>query len=459
MLQFSSTLMRIPRIAVVLIILPLHAWAGNDAAWKTAEEPSQLAASDDVDLRGQLTYIFQHKPPFEAAYTLPGYNSLSPDKELSHSASATAYLGRRLWQGAELYLNGEMVLGAPFSGLTGLASVPNGELQKASGPNPLFYAPRVFLRQTWALGGEQEKIDAGINQLSNVTTTRRIVLSAGKMSVVDIFDVTTGAHDARNDFMNWVNVAAGAFDYAADVRGYSWGPAIELYLDNWAFRGGRFAVPRESNGLQLNYSLMNFHGDQIEIVRNHDLAGLDGKLRLLIFRNREYMGRFDDAMAFAATHGGGAPDVAKVRGPASKHGHIASVEQQLNKDVRFFSRWSWNDGQSEMFSYTEAERSTQMGVSVLGTAWERGNDTVGIAYTQNGLSKQHQDYLAAGGVGFLIGDGRLDYRPERLFESYYRIMLANAAWLTFDVQRIANPAYNADRGCVYFYGLRTHVEF
>ena len=421
--------------------------------------PEIQEASEDFAAKGQLTYVYQRKPAFQSAASLPGYNTLSPDREQSHSLTATAYLGFRPWTGGELYVNGEMALGVPLSGLQGLAAVPNGELQKASGPSPIYYLSRLFLRQTWAMGGEQKFVESGINQLAGTLDSRRVVLTAGRMSIVDIFDVTTFAHDTRNDFLNWTNIAGGAFDYAADVRGYTWGAALELYYDEWVVRGGRFAVPQESNGLQLNFNLANYHGDEVELEHNHEIGGLTGKLRLLAFRNREWMGRFDDALAYAAANGGGAPSVDNVRRANSKHGFILSFEQQLTGDIRFFSRRSWNDGQTEMYSYTEVERSTQAGIAIRGERWGRDRDTFGLAYVENGLSKQHQDYLAAGGSGFLIGDGYLNYRQERVFESYYSLALAKVAWLSFDVQRIANPAYNADRGPVNIYGVRTHLEF
>lgn len=437
--------------------LPMDVALASPPARQTTEE---TVPQQDFDLKGQITYIYQKKPAFNAAYTLPGFNSLSTEREQSHSLTTTAYLGFRPWSGAEVYANEEMVLGVPLSGLAGLASVPNSELQKASGPHPLFYTPRIFLRQTWNLGsGEAEQVESGINQLAGSLDKQRLVLSAGKLSIVDIFDNNAFAHDGRKDFFNWVAVAHGAFDYAADVRGYTWGAALEYYRDEWVFRGGRFAVPRQSNGLQLNYSLMNFYGDQVEIEHAHELAGQPGKLRFLAFRNRELMGRFDDALAHAAANGGGAPDVGNVRRPNIKHGYGVNLEQNLTGTLGVFARTSWNDGGSEMFSYTEVERSAQVGLSLKGAQWGREQDTLGLALVQNGLSKSHQDYLAAGGTGFLIGDGKINYRPERLFEGYFSVALASKSWLTVDYQHFNNPAYNADRGPVSVWGVRLHTEF
>lgn len=424
---------------------------------ETVKSPSE-ARQQDFDLKGQLTYIGQLKPNFRAAYTLPGFSSLSSSKEESHSVTATAYLGVRLWPGAEAYINEEMVIGVPFSNLAGLAAVPNTELQKASGPAPIFYMPRAFVRQTWGLGGETQQAESGINQLAGALQSRRLVLSAGKLSVMDIFDGNAYAHDGRKDFFNWVNVAGGAFDYAADVRGYSIGAAIEYYRDEWVFRAGRFMVPRQSNGLQLNYSVMKFHGDQVEMEHAHELAGMPGKARLLFFGNRELAGRFDDALAWAAQRGG-TPDVANVRRPDTKRGFVLNLEQSLARDLGVFTRLSRNDGKTEMFSYTEVERSVQLGASLRGDRWGRHGDTLGAAWTVNGLSMAHRAYLTAGGTGFLIGDGKLAYRPETLSEIYYSVPLGKTQWLTADWSHIANPAYNADRGPVNVFGVRIHAEF
>lgn len=409
-------------------------------------------------LKGQATYIAQRKPAFSAAYTLPGFISLSPQNEASHTVTATGYAGVRLWKGAEFYANGEMVMGVPFSNLQGLAAVPNSEIQKASGPNPLFYMPRSFLRQTWSLGGQLEQVSSGLNQLAGSVQSRRLVLSVGKLSAMDIFDGNAYAHDGRRDFLNWVNVAGGAYDYAADVRGYSIGAALEGYYDAWTFRVGRFMEPRVSNGLQLNFSIANFHGDQIEVEHSHDLGGLSGKIRALAFRNVALMGRFDDALVYAA-QSGGRPDVGNVRRTNTKHGYVFGMEEEIGKDVGLFGRLSWNNGATEMFSYTEVERSASVGTSVSGKLWSRDGDTVGAVYTVNALSKVHQDYLAAGGTGFLIGDGQLNYRAEKLVELYYSVRVSKETWITADWQHIANPAYNADRGQVDIFGVRVHAEF
>ncbi|HET7824057.1 MAG TPA: carbohydrate porin, partial [Anaeromyxobacter sp.] len=281
---------------------------------------------------------------------------------------------------------------------------------------------------------------------------------AGNFSVADVFDGNAYAHDPRTQFLNWSLMAYGASDYAADVRGYTWGVALELYLDEWAFRVGRFAQPKVSNGLDLDPDLLAHHGDSLEIEHAHELLGRRGKVRVAGFRNFARMGSFSDALARAAAVGG-APDVADVRRDRAKYGFGAGLEQELAGDVGVFARYSWNDGRTETYAFTEIERSIMGGVSVKGTRWRRERDTVGVALVQNALSSAHRRYVEAGGAGLFVGDGALRYRPERILEAYYSFQASPGLWFSLDAQRIENPAYNADRGPVSILGCRFHVEY
>jgi high affinity Mn2+ porin len=415
-----------------------------------------VVADESWNAHFQATYIRQVKPPFSAPYT--GAFSLRPGRETSYSLSATAALGWRPWQGGELYVDPELVQGIPLSDLHGLGGMTNGEQQKTSGPNPTLYRARLFLRQTWNLGGEKEAVESGMNQLAGTVDKRRIVVTAGNFAVTDLFDNSAFAHDARSQFMNWALLAHGAYDFAADARGYSWGAAAEYFYDDWAFRGGRFMQPAESNGLTLDKRVLTHYGDQVEVEHAHTLRGQPGKLRLLAFRNKAKMGRFRDALADAANNGG-VPDVALVRKERIKTGYGISAEQNLTPDIGIFARASRNDGQSETFSFTEIERSIAAGAVVKGSRWDRANDALGVALVRNGLSKAHRDYLAAGGHGAFIGDGRLKYRPENILEAYYSANVANNVWITLDVQHIVHPAYNADRGPVTVGSIRLHAQY
>ena len=424
-----------------------------------------LCAAQDAEIeeatqaKFQTTYVWQRKPAFPAAYS--GTNSLSPDKERrSYTLSATAFLGTRIWQGGELYFNPEMIMSRSLSNLTGLGGLTNGENQKGGGADPTFYLARLFVRHTWGFGGDTDKIESAPNQLAGNKDKHRLVLTAGKLSLSDIFDNNSFAHDPRTQFLNWSLLTHGAFDFAADQRGYSIGAALEYYHDDWAFRAGRFEQPKESNGLPLDSQIMAHYGDQAEIEHAHEIAGQPGKLRLLAFRNRAKMGGFQDALDFWNAHGRlGVPDVGNVRKDQSKVGYGVNLEQNITPDIGLFARASRNDGGEETYAFAEIEQSFSSGILVKGSSWSRPDDTVGIAYAQNGLSSVHRQYLANGGLGFFIGDGNINYQPEKIFEGYYSLSVAKNAWFSFDYQHVDNPAYNADRGPVRIIGARLHLEY
>lgn len=417
-------------------------------------EPEKIIEAETWNAKFQATYIWQRKASFTAPYS--GDNSLSTEQEKSYSLTATAFLGARLWTGAEFYFNPEMIQAVPFSGLHGLGGLTNSEQQKTSGPTPTFYRARLYLKQTFGFGGGQDAVESAPNQLAGMVDRRRLVVTLGNLSIIDMFDNNSYAHDARTQFTNWALLTHGAFDYAADARGYTIGGAVEYYYDDWAFRIGRFMGPKQSNGQPLNMRLARLYGDQIEIERGYALGSQSGKVRLMAFRNQEVMGNFSDAIAAA---GGGTPSVADVRKAQAKVGYGISLEHALRPDVGLFARASWNDGKTETYSFTEIERSASAGVSVKGDSWGRSKDTFGFAVVQNGLSKAHRDYLALGGLGAFIGDGQLNYKPEKIMEMYYSLNLYKGTSLMLGYQRIANPAYNADRGPVNVATTRLHAEF
>jgi high affinity Mn2+ porin len=431
----------------------------------TAAPAKDTAALQDADAKFQSTYVWQRHPAFAAAYSGP--NSLSPEREpRSYTLTATAFLGLRVWRGGELYFNPELTSSQSLSNLHGLGGLSNGENQKGGGPDPIVYRARLFLRQTWGLEGGSEPIESAPNQLAGLVDKNRIVLTAGNFALTDIFENNTYSHDPRTQFLNWTLMTNGAFDYAADARGYTWGAALEYYRDDWAFRFGRFMQPKESNGLPLDTRIFKYYGDQIEIERGHEIGGRAGKLRLLLFHNRANMGGFQDAIDYWIANGRiGVPSVANVRKDSSKFGYGINFEQALTDDVGMFLRASRNDGQTETYAFTEVERSISGGVSVKGTVWTRPIDTVGLGFVRNGLYSAHRSYLSYGGLGAFIGDGPPPagmsylYAAEQVFEAYYSANLAKGLWIGLDYQHVQNPAYNADRGPVKFAGARLHVEF
>lgn len=413
--------------------------------------------SEDWNAKFQSTYVWQGQRSFSAAYSGP--HSLTPDKESSYSFTATAAFGFRPWAGGELYFDPEAAQGVPLSNLSGLGGLTNGEMGRSSGPNIKAYRARLFLRQTWGMGGEQEAVASDMNQLAGMVDKRRWVLTAGNLSVLDVFDSNAYSHDPRTQFLNWSVMAHGSYDYAADARGYSWGLALEWYHDDWVVRAGRFIQPKESNGQPLDTRALQHYGDQIEIERAHTVGGQAGALRVLAFRNRAKMARYQDALD-QALGTGSAPDINDVRtGNQVKYGFGLSLEQSLSPDIGLFARANWADGKTETYAFTEIDRSVSGGAVVKGAPWRRAQDSLGVALARNGISRVHRHYLADGGLGFFIGDGRLNYRPEMIAEAYYQVGLTKATSVTFDWQHIRNPAYNADRGPVNVATVRLHAEF
>ncbi|HET7832630.1 MAG TPA: carbohydrate porin [Gallionella sp.] len=454
----------------------LAAWLGACGnVWATATDerldipehdprPQVAPAIENSNAKFQSTYVWQRHPAFPARYSGP--NSLDAAREpRSYTLTATAFLGMRTWQGGELYFNPEMIVSQSLSNLHGLGGLTNGENQKGGVPNPVFYRARLFVRHTWGLGGGTEPLDDAPNQLAGTVDRNRVVLTAGNIALLDVFDNNSYSHDPRTQFLNWTMMTHGAFDYAADVRGYTWGAALEYYRNDWSFRAGRFAQPIESNGQPLDSRIFRHYGDQIEVEHGHEFAGQPGKFRLLVFRNHARMGSFQDALALWQAGGGaGVPAVADVRRENTKAGAGASLEQALSNNVGLFLRASWNDGQTETYAFTEVERSLSGGVSIKGAKWERANDVVGLGLVQNGLSGAHREYLARGGLGAFIGDGvppagiSYRYAPEQILEAYYSANIAKDLWLSLDYQYIRHPAYNADRGPVPIVGIRLHWE-
>jgi high affinity Mn2+ porin len=405
----------------------------------------------------QATYVWQHKPAMAAAYTDPTANSLGPEAETGYTLSATLHLGARPWRTTEVWVDPEVIQSQNLSALHGLGGPSNGEAQKGGGATPALYLARAFIRQTIPLGGEATTVAPGADPFGLALTRRRLVLTAGVLSILDVFDGNPVAHDARTQFLNWALLTHGAWDYAADARGYTWGLALAYEHDGWSVRAGRFLTPKESNGLALDFDVFTHYGDQLEIERRHELRGRPGRVRLLGFHNREKMAAFADAIAAAETSGS-APSLAGVRRTQSKLGAGLAVEQALGRGATAFLRGSLNDGRTETYSFTEIDRSVVAGASLQGELWLRPLDTLGAAWVMNGLSAGHRDFLARGGHGFFLGDGQLDYGPEHLVEIYYAVLTFHHLWLTGDFQHVRHPAYNRDRGPANFLGVRMHVD-
>ena len=404
----------------------------------------------------QSTWVWQKHPSFNAPYS--GISSLSSDGEVSHTLTGTAFLGARPWKGTEIFIDPEVAQGVPFSGLRGFGGITNGEAQKAGSTDAVTYWGRAFLRQTVGFGGGTVEQEAGFNQFAGSVDKRRLVLTGGVYAITDIFDQNSFSHDPKTQFLNWAMMDYAAWDTPADARGYTRGIAIEYYHDDWAFRAGRNLLPVESNGLQLNGDFSGSYSDNFEIEKAHEIFGQPGKLRALYFRNQANFGNFNDAIAYA-NQNGGTPDLANVRKQQSKYGFGLNLEQNITEDIGVFARYSWNNGQTEAYSFTEVNNSALIGVSVKGNKWNRPDDVLGLAYASNGISNPNIDYLKAGGSNFFCGDGNINYQREGILEMYYSVKINKVLWATADFQRINNPCYNADRGPVNVYSVRMHFEY
>ena len=438
----------------------------HESAQGSAPEPASEAAPGAAaeiapeawNAAFQSTYIWQRKNAFDAPYSGP--NSLGTAREKSYSFTATAAFGLRPWPGAELYFDPEVAQGVPLSRLTGLGGMTNGEMARTSGADPSLYRARLFLRQVWGFGGERTALASGFNQLAGMADARRLTLTAGNIAVVDLFDANAYSHDSRTQFINWSIMSYGAYDFAADARGYTWGAALEYVDGDWAVRGGRFIQPRASNGLTLDPKIARHFGDQLEVDHAHSWGALAGTIRVLAFRNVTNMGSYDDALAAAATGSApGIPVLADVRKRHAKIGVGVSIEQALASGIGVFARASRADGKTETYAFAEIDQSLSAGVLVQGARWNRPLDTAGAALARNGISASHRAYLGAGGNGFFLGDGALDYRAEAITELFYNVALGAHAHLGLNWQHIANPGYNRARGPVSLAALRLHTDF
>ncbi len=427
-------------------------WPGPGAA--------QVAGEQLADVKFQLTYNWQRHGSFRSAYAAA--NSLPSMRDKMYTFSTTAHIGGRPWQGGEVYFNPEIAQGVPFGGaLVGQGGFTNGEITRAAGTSPTIYRQRLFLRQTWNHGGGREAIPSDFNQLAGSVDKNRFVLTVGNFSTLDVFDDNAYAKDPRAQFMNWSNWTYGAFDYAADARGFGWGFAGEWYRDDWVLRFGRMTGPREPNGLPTDFAIGRHYGDQLELERGYTLFGQPGRARVLAWRNRAVLASFSDALAFLRANPGSNPQAFfAVRGtPKIKYGIGVNLEQALGRDGGVFLRAMKADGKTETHAFTEVDGSLSVGGSMNGKSWGRAGDNVGVAFARNSLSDERRRYLEAGGISFFIGDGALNYRPEQILEAYYSVGVTKSLWFTFDVQHIRNPAYNADRGPVNVLAFRLHAHF
>ena len=406
-------------------------------------------------IHGQATWVEQEVDSFAAPYA--GDNSLTPSQG-RETSDVTLYLGVRPWQGAELWVAPEIDEGFGLNDTLGVAGFPSGEAYKVGRNKPYLRLPRAFVRETVDTGGEVTALAGAANQLAGSRGADRWVFTVGKFGVTDIFDTSQYAHDPRNDFLNWSAIDAGSFDYAADAWGFTVGAAAERYLGDWTWRAGIFDLSNIPNSEHLE---PGFHEFQLigEIERRYALFGQTGRVLLTGFDSRGRMGLLDAAIALGEASGT-TPDVVRVRQFRSRPGASITWEQPLSEAVGLFARVGKATGNVEAYEFTEIDRSVEIGASVRGAAWSRPTDTLGLAAIDNGISGARERYLALGGLGILIGDGRLPHPgAEEIIESYYSWAAFSGVAVSLDYQYIRNPAYNTDRGPVSVFSVRVHAQF
>jgi high affinity Mn2+ porin len=426
-----------------------------------AQTPDEAKAVEPAEQRWNLFYqatsIGQTHGTFLSPYSGPFSLQDYPERDVS--LTTTLFFALRLEKNTTIVFDPEIAGGRGFSGVNGLANSSNGELPRVASATPKPYVARLFVSHDFGFGSETEAVESDENQLAGRRPVKRYTISAGRFTVTDFFDDNKYSHDPRTQFMGWGVMFNGAWDYPADVRGYTWGWVHELHLKDWSFRYASAAMPRVANGLRFDRRLFVNRGDVFEAERRYSIRKHDGAVRVLNYLNHANAGTYADSIRLAEATGERPDITATRRNGTLKYGFGVNAEQELTKDVGVFARLGWNDGKTESFAFTAIDRLATGGVSVNGKRWHRPFDTAATEFTAAGISGVHALYLARGGYDFLIGDGALRYGPECISESYYSARLFPGFFASFDFQHVANPAYNQDRGPVRIYSLRLHMEF
>jgi high affinity Mn2+ porin len=406
----------------------------------------------------QGNYIFQWHPRFHAQYSGP--NSFDRASEQAVSAIETLYTGLRISPTTEAVLDFESAGGRGLSGVHGLGGLPNVDAVRNLDGTP--YLARLWYREVIPLSSQTVEVARG--PLSQLTTlpVRRLDIHVGEFDLVDFFDLNSVTNDSHMQFMNWTVANDGAFDYAADVRGYTWGAILDYEDRWWGFRFGEALLSKRANGLTLQKNLQNAHSENYELeLRPPILDKRHTAIRLLGYTNFANMGDYHQAIDDYLAGKTPVPQIDNHPMQVSlKYGFGINLEQELTSDLRGFARAGWNEGQHETWNYTECDETVAFGADLRGTLWARPRDKFGVAFVGNALSHDHRRYLALGGLGFDLGDGALNYGVEKIMECYYNfpIPLHSGLFGALDLQYLDNPGYNRARGPVIVPGFRLHVE-
>jgi len=408
---------------------------------------------------GQDNVISQWNPSFDAKYCGP--NSFRNHYDHATSNLATLYTGYQLASTTEVFMHFEVAAGGGLSDALGLAGFTNLDVVRNPTLGSTPYIARGMIRQIVPLSGEMIEAERNPWYLATKVPVRRIELRFGKMGVSDFFDINDVGTDSHLQFMNWTVDNNGAYDYAADTRGYTIGLLAEYHDRYWSFRFGEALMPKVANGIDLEWNLRKARGENFEFELYPVLHGnRTATIKLLSFVNHANMGVYREAITDFLAGKTERPDItAHPFRTTLKYGFGFNLEQQLTEYARVFSRFGWNEGQHESYAYTEVDQTVQLGADYAGGHWHRRLDKVGAVFVSNAIKKDHQEYLRRGGLGFLLGDGGLNYGRETIVEAYYNVHVWRGIYTALDLHHINNPGYNRDRGPVLVPGLRFHLEF
>ena len=461
--RFPLTAFRRRLRGVLASALALVLLGRSAAAQPTPQVPSDAPsatmfphpASNTWWLSGQANLIGQTHSDFPALYSGP--QSFQSSAEQALSRVFTLYMGVRFERGWELLVDVESAGGRGLSNAFGLAGFTDLDVVRNPSLGSAPYLARLMVRRVIALSSETVEVEPTPLALSPKLPARRLEIRAGKLGIVDFFDLNSVGSDSHLQFTNWTVDNNGAYDYAADTRGYTYGVIVEYIEPRWTLRGAAALMPTVANGIHLDGDVTRARGDNVELELRPNSAVV---VRLLGYVNHANMGSYQQAIDAFNAGRDPTPDIAAHREQGRiKTGAGANIEDSFSNGVRLFARVGWNSGDSESFTYTEVNNTAAGGGDVAGTPWGRTTDRVGVAFVSNGLSAAHREYLALGGLGFLLGDGALRYGRETILESYYTAHLGRGVFASIDLQHITNPGYNRDRGPVLVGGLRLHIDF
>lgn len=419
----------------------------------------------NITLHVQETTVSQYRPAFKANYT--GAHSQVPVNEWGTTITSTIYAGVKLWKGAQVIINPEIAGGHGLSSAFGIASFSNGEAFRVGNPDPTFYVARVFYRQLISLSKDKEWQGDNENKISQFIPKRYIAITIGKVSVADYFDDNTFSHNPRTQFLSWGLMSNGAWDYAANTRGYTPSAIAEYISPKFEIRYAMSMLPTTANGNTMDSRIDKANGNVLEAKYKYKLNGLNGKVSALAFYNTTHMGSYSSINNYRTIIKDFPPYIDSVsynidnsgKYGRNKYGIGINVEQYLTNDIGVFARASYNDGKNETWCFTEIDNAFSIGATVAGSKWKRKNDIFGLAYCLSGISKEHRAYLANGGLGFILGDGKINYANEHVIETYYSASLFNGKIIpSLTYQFIANPAYNKDRGPINVFSIRLHFS-